>query len=192
MGAMSENVTGLRDVRPEDAFDVDAVHAWLAPRVPVLDGRPAPRVRQFSGGASNLTYLLDYGDLELVLRRPPHGHKAASAHDMGREVRVQQRLRPHLDVVAQIHGFCQDPAVIGSDFYVMERLRGTILTRTLPEGVELSREQARALGETTYDTLADLHSIDVDRKSTRLNSSHANISHAVFCLKKRDAGGRRC
>ncbi|TYP90285.1 phosphotransferase family protein [Blastococcus xanthinilyticus] len=159
---MSENASRLREVRPEDAFDVEAVHAWLAPRVPALAGRSAPGVRQFSGGASNLTYLLDYGDLELVLRRPPHGHKAASAHDMGREVRVQQRLRPHLDVVAEIHGFCQDPAVIGSDFYVMERLEGTILTRRLPEGVQLPPERARVLGETAYDTLADLHSIDVD------------------------------
>ncbi|MCA0145226.1 phosphotransferase family protein [Blastococcus sp. LR1] len=159
---MSENATRLRDVRPEDAFDVDAVHAWLQPRVPALDGHPAPQTRQFSGGASNLTYLLDYGDLELVLRRPPHGHKAASAHDMGREVRVQQRLRPHLDVVAEIHGFCEDPSVIGSDFYVMERLNGVVLGRKLPEGVELSPEQARTLGETAYDTLADLHSIDVE------------------------------
>ncbi|WP_347057051.1 phosphotransferase family protein [Blastococcus sp. HT6-30] len=159
---MSENATRLRDVRPEDAFDVDAVHAWLAPRVPALGGRPAPQVRQFTGGASNLTYLLDYGGLDLVLRRPPHGHKAASAHDMGREVRVQQRLRPHLDVVAQIHGFCEDPSVIGSDFYVMERLDGVVLSRTLPEGVELGPDRARVLGETAYDTLAELHSIDVD------------------------------
>lgn len=159
---MSESASPLREVRPEDTFDVAAVHAWLVPRVPALDGKPVPSVRQFSGGASNLTYLLDYGDLELVLRRPPHGHKAASAHDMGREVRVQQRLRPHVDVVAQIHGFCEDHSVIGSDFYVMERLRGTVLGRELPEGVDLSAQQARALGETAYDTLADLHSIDVD------------------------------
>jgi aminoglycoside phosphotransferase (APT) family kinase protein len=162
MGAMSQNASRLRDVRPEDAFDVEAVHAWLVPRVPALAGRPAPRVRQFSGGASNLTYLLDYGDPQLVLRRPPHGHKAASAHDMGREVRVQQRLRPHLDVVAEIHGFCSDHSVIGSDFYVMEQLVGTVLGRTLPEGVELTPEQARVLGGTAYDTLAELHSIDVD------------------------------
>lgn len=77
-------------------------------------------------------------------------------------MRVQQRLRPHLDVVAEIHGFCSDPSIIGSDFYVMERLNGIILTRKLSEGVALSPERARVLGETAYDTLADLHSIDVD------------------------------
>jgi aminoglycoside phosphotransferase (APT) family kinase protein len=160
--------TSAHDVRPEDRFDVAAVHAWLVREVPELAadaglaGRALPAVRQFAGGASNLTYLLDYGDLQLVLRRPPHGHKAASAHDMRREVRVQERLRPHLAVVPRIYGFCDDPAVIGADFYVMERLDGVILRRTLPPGVDLGAERARRLGEIVYDTLADLHAIDVE------------------------------
>jgi aminoglycoside phosphotransferase (APT) family kinase protein len=151
----------VRDVRPEDAFDVDAVHRWLTVQVPDLAGRPAPQVRQFAGGASNLTYLLVYDDRELVLRRPPHGHKAASAHDMRREVLVQQRLRPVFPLVPRIHGFCADPAVIGSEFYVMERLGGVLLGHPLPADRTLDRDDARALGETVFDTLADLHSIDV-------------------------------
>lgn len=151
----------VRQVRAEDRFDVVAVHAWLAAQVPECAARPVPVVRQFSGGASNLTYLLDYGDLELVLRRPPHGRTAASAHDMRREVRVLQRLHPHLGVVPQVRGFCEDRSVIGVEFYVMARLHGVILRRALPDGVELGPERARALGEVVYDTLADLHAIDV-------------------------------
>lgn len=82
-----------RPVRKEDAFDVDALHAWLSAQAEGLSG--PPEVRQFGGGASNLTYLLRYDDRDLVLRRPPTGAKAASAHDMVREHRVQAALAPH-------------------------------------------------------------------------------------------------
>ncbi|HET9944424.1 MAG TPA: phosphotransferase, partial [Actinomycetes bacterium] len=143
---MSQGTGTLRDVRPEDAFDVAAVHGWLQHESPELAGLPLPEVRQFAGGASNLTYLLTYADRELVLRRPPRGRKAASAHDMGREVRVQQRLRPVFPVVPRVHGYCEDPALIGGEFYLMERLRGVILGRPLPGGFVLDSDGARALG----------------------------------------------
>src|SRR6266496_2859806 len=111
------------EVRAEDAFDVAAVHAWLASRVPGLGDAP-PSVRQFPGGASNLTYLLGYPDRELILRRPPAGHKAASAHDMRREFRVQQALRPVFPYVPEMLAFGD---FLDGDFYVMERLDGLIL-----------------------------------------------------------------
>jgi aminoglycoside phosphotransferase (APT) family kinase protein len=98
--SVAQSAKGLAPVRAEDAFDVAAAHAWLSAQVPGLDG--PPQVQQFTGGASNLTYLLGYRDRELVLRRPPRGAKAASAHDMRREVLVQQRLAPHLDVVPRV------------------------------------------------------------------------------------------
>jgi aminoglycoside phosphotransferase (APT) family kinase protein len=84
-----------RAVREEDAFDVAALDAWLRERVGGLGGSPArpPEVRQFTGGASNLTYLLRYPGRELILRRPPRGTKASSAHDMAREHRIQAALR---------------------------------------------------------------------------------------------------
>ena len=91
-----------------------------------------PEVRQFPGGASNLTYLLAYPDVDLILRRPPTGVKAAGAHDMGREFRIQSALAPVFPYVPRMIGFCRDEAVIGSDFYVMEKLDGTILRRELP------------------------------------------------------------
>jgi aminoglycoside phosphotransferase (APT) family kinase protein len=151
-----------KDVREEDAFDVQAMHRWLADRVEGLRG--VPQVRQFGGGASNLTYLLRYsdgeGDRELVLRRPPAGHKSASAHDMRREYRVQERLRPVYRYVPRMLAFCDDPAVIGTDFYVMERLEGLILRGRLPRGLELSPEQARALGTHAVGSLVALHQVD--------------------------------
>src|SRR5699024_1084203 len=113
-----------RSVRDEDAFDVDAVAAWLS-RTSGIDG--IPEVRQFSGGASNLTYLLRYPDRDVVLRRPPAGAKPASGHDMHREYRIQELLAPAYPHVPAMVGLCTDPSVLGTDFYVMERVHGTIL-----------------------------------------------------------------
>jgi aminoglycoside phosphotransferase (APT) family kinase protein len=158
---------GTIQTRDEDSFDVDALHGWILRECPDLAGRDgrAPEVRQFAGGASNLTYLVRYpGDAgsprECVLRRPPRGHKAASAHDMGREVSVQRLLRPHFPLVPAILGYCEDPGIVGSEFYLMERLDGTILRRDLPPGLRLSPEQARSLADTVIDAQADLHAFD--------------------------------
>ena len=149
-----------RELREEDAFDVEALHAWLSRRVDGLTG--PPEVRQFGGGASNLTYLLRYPERDLVLRRPPAGQKAASAHDMAREHRVQSALAPHYRYVPEMVALCEDESVLGSPFYVMERLEGTILRGTLPAGLELSPEDARALGFRAFDALLELHGVDVE------------------------------
>ncbi|WP_410672938.1 phosphotransferase family protein [Amycolatopsis sp. cmx-4-68] len=155
-------MNGTVDVRAEDAFDAAAVHAWLAARLEGLGDGP-PRVRQFPGGASNLTYLLTYPDRELILRRPPAGHKAASAHDMRREYRVQHALKPVFPYVPRMLAFGDDPAVLGGDFYVMEKLDGLILRGDLPSGLELSADQARELSGKVVDRLVDLHAVDVGK-----------------------------
>jgi aminoglycoside phosphotransferase (APT) family kinase protein len=154
--------TDASAVRDEDGFDIGRLDSWLrdnAKDVAQADAGP-PSVRQFTGGASNLTYLVSYGDSDYVLRRPPRGHKASSAHDMRREVTVQQRLRPHYRLVPEVYAYCDDPSVIGSEFYLMSRIAGTILRRDLPPGVSLSAEQARTLAHTVIDAQADLHAID--------------------------------
>jgi aminoglycoside phosphotransferase (APT) family kinase protein len=150
------------EVRAEDTFDVAAVHAWLSAKVEGLGDEP-PQVRQFPGGASNLTYLLTYPGRELILRRPPAGHKAASAHDMRREYRVQHALKPVFPYVPRMVAFGDDPAVLGGDFYVMEKLDGLILRGNLPDGLELSPDQARELSGKVVDRLVDLHAVDVGK-----------------------------
>jgi aminoglycoside phosphotransferase (APT) family kinase protein len=147
------------EVRPDDAFDLAAVDVWLKDRVPGLAG--TPRLRQFAGGASNLTYLLSYPGRDLVLRRPPAGTKASSAHDMSREYRVQRQLGPSFAKVPTVLALCQDPAVIGADFYVMDRIDGTVLRAKLPAGFELAPEQAARLCAGAVDTLVQLHAVDV-------------------------------
>jgi aminoglycoside phosphotransferase (APT) family kinase protein len=143
------------ELREEDAFDVAAVHEWLSSTV---DGTPT--VKQYPGGASNLTYLLSYPDRELILRRPPAGHKAASAHDMRREYTVQKKLKPVYPYVPNVLALCTDPAVIGSDFYVMERIEGTILRGDLPDDITLSPEEAGKLAYRVFDRLIELHEVD--------------------------------
>ena len=77
--------------------------------------------------AANLTYLLDYGSHEYVLRRPPLGPVAKSAHDMGREYKVLSVLHQALSFAPRAFLYCDDPALIGADFFVMERRKGLAL-----------------------------------------------------------------
>jgi aminoglycoside phosphotransferase (APT) family kinase protein len=155
-----------REVRKEDSFDVMAVDGWLRENAPpgLIEGLAAPpHVRQFSGGASNLTYLLAYDDRELILRRPPHGAKAASAHDMRREYRIQEALAPVYPYVPRMVALCTEEAVIGSDFYVMERIRGTILRGRIPPSLGLDERSTRRLCLSAIDRLVQLHQADPTR-----------------------------
>ncbi len=155
---MSE-IEGASAVRDEDSFDVEAVRDWLAGQGCVLTGDI--EMRQFGGGASNLTYSLRTGDADLILRRPPAGQKAKGAHDMGREYRIQAGLAEVFPLVPRMVAHCDDESVIGSEFYVMRRVDGLIPRRDLPEGVSLSEEEARRLCTNALDVLISLHDIDV-------------------------------
>ena len=148
------------DVRDGEELDVGAVDAWLKQHVDGLQGRP--EVTQFSGGASNWTYRLAYPSHDLILRRPPAGTKAASAHDMAREYRVQERLKPVFPYVPPMVALCEDTSVIGAEFYVMERLPGIIPRANMPRGLEMDQATARRLCHSVIDKLVALHQVDVD------------------------------
>ena len=145
-------------VRAGEELDVAAVDAWLRAQGVALEG--APEVTQFGGGASNWTYRLQYANRDLILRRPPAGTKAKSAHDMGREYTVQSALKPHYPAVPAMVGLCKDAAVIGSDFYVMDRIDGLIPRAHLPRGVTLDAAQTRTLCTNVIDKLIELHRVD--------------------------------
>lgn len=149
---------GAGVVRPGEELDLAALGAWLGPRVPGLRG--VPTVTQYSGGASNWTYRLEYETHDLVLRRPPAGTKAKSAHDMGREYRIQRALEPVFPQVPEMIAHCEDPGVLGAEFYVMRRIPGVVLRRRVPAGVALDPPTARALCLEAVDTLVALHRVD--------------------------------
>lgn len=143
--------------RPGEELDAERLTAWMAGQ-----GFPgALRVRQFPGGKSNLTYLVEQGEHRYVLRRPPFGTKAKSAHDMAREFRVLSALKPHFPYAPRALAYGEDESVMGCPFYLMEKLDGIILRRELPEGLSLKPEAARRLGENLLDVQVRLHAIDV-------------------------------
>ena len=148
-------MSDLTPVRDEDAFDIAKVHDWLSR---YIEEGEQPEVKQFRSGASNLTYLLKYPDRELVLRRPPIGTKAVSAHDMKREFLIQSRLKPVYDLVPTVIALCEDHSIIGSDFYVMERIKGDIFRRDVPES--LTKEDISIMATSLVAGLARLHDVD--------------------------------
>jgi aminoglycoside phosphotransferase (APT) family kinase protein len=145
-------------VRPGEELDAAAVDRWLRSVDAGIEGPPA--VSQYSGGASNWTYRLRYRNRDLVLRRPPAGTKARSAHDVAREYRIQKALKPVFPLVPTMVGLCEDPAVLGVPFYVMERVEGLVPRAPLPDGLVLGKDDARRLCENLVDTLVALHRVD--------------------------------
>ncbi len=145
-------------VREGEAFDVGKMEAYIKDCLPDLQG--ALEVEQFPSGFSNLTYMLKIGDRELVLRRPPFGKKAKTAHDMSREYCILKALKPLFPYVPEPLLYCDDPDVIGSPFYIMQRLRGIILRKNIPRGLEMLPEKAAALCTNWVDVMVELHGLD--------------------------------
>jgi aminoglycoside phosphotransferase (APT) family kinase protein len=166
---------GAGPVREEDVFDVEAVRSWLAAQGHPLTGDVD--VRQFGGGASNLTYSLRTEHEDLILRRPPTGQKARGAHDMGREFRIQAGLADVFPLVPEMVALCEDESVIGSQFYVMQRIDGIIPRRDFPPDVHLTEAQTRDLCTNALDVLIDLHRVDVD--ATRLAAMNKGAGYVA-------------
>lgn len=146
------------DVRPDERFDEVKLAAYLHGRLP---GSTQPlSVRQFGGGAANLTYLLDYGSQEYVLRRPPLGPVAKSAHDMAREYKVLSVLHQVFPAAPQAFLYCDDPTVIGAPFFVMARQQGVVVRRSMPEAFASYPDAPRRMSEALVDTLAAFHAVD--------------------------------
>src|ERR1041385_7697694 len=102
--------------RAGEELDAAKVEAYIRDTLPDLKG--AISISQFPGGHSNLTYLVKVGDTEMVLRRPPPGTKAKSAHDMGREYRVLSKLHAVYPYAPKPYAHCEDESVIGAPFYL--------------------------------------------------------------------------
>ena len=169
----------LTAVREEDRFDVAKMHAWMRP---FINQDQLPEVKQFRSGASNLTYLLSYPDRELVLRKPPVGTKAASAHDMNREFLIQSRLQSVFPLVPKMIALCQDHSVMGSDFYVMEYVEGQIFRRDIPEGITSS--DISVMADSLINGLVQLHAVDSSILA-ELNKGNGYVQRQVDGWSKR-------
>jgi aminoglycoside phosphotransferase (APT) family kinase protein len=121
----------------------------------------AIEIKQFPGGHSNLTYLVSYGDHDFVLRRPPVGPVAPTAHDMPREFKLLAAIHPHFPLAPKPVLLCEDLSIIGVPFYLMERRRGLIVRHEIPNQIGLNRELRRRISDSVIDTLAALHAVDI-------------------------------
>ena len=145
-------------IRPGEELDASLIDPYLKAHIPGLQG--TLKISQFPGGASNLTYLLEYPGQEFVLRRPPFGHKAKSAHDMGREYRILNQLKDGFPYCPKAYVHCTDESVIGAEFYVMERVNGIILRSDLPTELGLDATKTEALCKSFIDKFVELHQVD--------------------------------
>jgi aminoglycoside phosphotransferase (APT) family kinase protein len=142
---------------PVPGLDLPQLGAWLSANIPGAGAALTAKV--VAGGRSNLTYMVDDGSREWIVRRPPLGHVLATAHDMAREYRVLRALRDTSVPVPATYALCEDSRVIGAPFFVMQRVPGTPY-RTAQELAALGPQRTRAIAVRLVDTLAALHQID--------------------------------
>lgn len=117
------------------------------------------KVSQFSNGYSNLTYLLQIEDKELVLRRPPFS-APKRGHDMGREYKILKHLNPVFNKAPKVHGFCEDTTLIGAPFYIMEKVDGIILTAKSAHQKQVTPNAFKTIANTWLDTFVAFHQIN--------------------------------
>jgi len=150
------------EIRSGEALNSQVIEDYFKKTFNDLKGEIS--IKQFSGGASNLTYLISFseadGDKEYILRRPPFGKIAKSAHDMIREATVMQTLKAVYPDIPNILTVCEDQQIMGCDFYIMERLVGIIPRSELPSELKLSREETKELCTNVIDKLIELHKVD--------------------------------
>jgi len=146
--------------RESEMPPLESLHAFLEGRI--ITKHDPLEILQFPGGYSNLTFLLRSGDREFVMRKPPAGANIRTAHDMGREYQVLSLLQPVYSRIPRPLLYCDDASVIGSPFYIMERVAGVILRNRVPKGMEIPAATWRGISEAAVDGLAELHALDIN------------------------------
>ena len=156
---MPQDAGDLIAVRGGEGFDAARLARFLRGR---LAGAEQPlRVQQFAGGAANLTYQLNFGDAQpYVLRRPPLGPVAPSAHDMAREYKVLSVLHRAFGYAPRAHLYCADENVIGAPFIIMQRCAGTVVRRRMSADFAKLPNAGRRMSAAVVDVLVEFHAVD--------------------------------
>lgn len=156
-----------KEVRSEDSLDKHKLSVYLANNLSSFNINDDLKIKQYSGGASNLTYQLEWTNTkkhQVILRTAPRGANIKSAHDMGREYKVLNLLQDHYSYAPDALLMCKDESIIGRDFYIMQKVEGIIPRKSFPMSV--SAIQAQQLCKQLIDVHIALHEIDIDK--TRL------------------------
>jgi aminoglycoside phosphotransferase (APT) family kinase protein len=151
--------TDSAPVRTGEELSVEALRTYL--NAALGSEGSSLEVRQFPGGHSNLTYLIRYGSNEFVLRRPPVGPVAPTAHDMPREYKLLEAVHPLFPLAPKPILLCEDVDVIGVPFYLMERRRGVIVRSSVPPAIGDKSSVRRRVSEAVVETLVKLHAVEI-------------------------------
>ena len=148
------------EMREGEELDLNRLDEVLKGVLSDLDGRPA--VRQYSSGKSNLTYLITYLNRELVLRRPPPGIKAASAHSMIREYKILKLLGDAFPAIPHVILYSDDESLLGSEFYLMDKVEGVLVKEGFPAEWGFSQSDRGRFCRRVFDKLIELHQVDYE------------------------------
>lgn len=155
---MKPSLDNAAPIRPGEALDWEKLENYLRNEIPDLDGKMS--VSQFHGGHANLTYLLTFGERQMVLRRPPFGKIAPGAHDMGREYKVLSKLNRFYSPAPQAYHLCEDDTIIGARFILLERRSGVIVRTKILDCFKGVTNAEERLTDALVKAEADLHRVD--------------------------------
>ena len=147
-----------QQVRSGEELDLNKLQQYLGQQLPDVTGDLV--VKQFPSGFSNLTYSVNLGEAQFVLRRPPFGANIKSAHDMGREFKILSALSKGYNKAPKPVLYCEDETVMGAPFYMMERLEGIILRAKMPKDMIPNAETMAGIARSWVDTFVELHEVD--------------------------------
>jgi aminoglycoside phosphotransferase (APT) family kinase protein len=147
-------------VRAGEELDRASLSKYLEDKI---EGGGDLSIEQFPGGHSNLTYLLRTPAREYVLRRGPLGPVAPKAHDMAREYMVLKAVHPFFYAAPEVFHLCEDPAIIGAVFFVMERRRGIVMRDRIPPELAAFPDYPARVSRGFVDCLVELHRVDIEK-----------------------------
>ena len=152
------DINPMMAIRAGEELNVERLDGFIKAHLPHISGQP--KIGQYTSGASNLTYGIDYGEDRFVLRRPPFGTLPKGGHDMQREYRIMHALGPVFPYVPETLFYTDDKDIIGAEFYLMRRSEGHLIHTQIPKEWEWDALKTRALCETFFTRLVDLHQVD--------------------------------
>ena len=160
---MSNAIDNATEIREGEELDIHKLTNYLKNILPDFSDKIS--IKQFPGGFSNLTYLITAGSQEYVLRKPPFGVNIKSAHDMSREYKVLSLLEPLYSKIPKPLAYCDDHTILGSSFYLMERVKGIILRNRVPKGLDLTPKDFKNLSNQTIENLVELHNLELEQSN---------------------------
>ena len=158
---MSEFIDNPTKIREGEGLDNKILNNYLSNFLDI--DKSNFELFQFPSGFSNLTYLIKSNNKEYILRKPPIGAKIKSGHDMNREFNVLSALdKDYKKSPTPIH-YCNDISIIGSDFYIMERIRGTVLRSNNYKKILTDKTKYNFIASEFVDTLVELHKLNIEK-----------------------------